>query len=323
MVTIENQEVHWTVNNITIYGTITRPKDENLHPAIVFVAGSGPTDRDWCSPFLPGKNGSAKLLAQPLSENGYVTLRYDKIASGPHAMENVPKMMGKVSMQSHVDELSGAVQTLIQESHVDRNCIFVLTSSEGAIHAINYQMQAKTKFKGLILTGAPGRSIGEVAREQIVNQLAQLHNKDEIIKQYDDAIAAFSKGEPINPDPTLPEGIKNLLLSLETPVNLPFTRELWSYNPSEYISKIQEPILVVIGKKDIQANWHADGKALENAKKDGITFVYPENADHVLKYEETPLDKLGANLALNYNVENRKLDSETVNAILNWLSTQS
>jgi len=323
MVTLANKEVQWTANNIPIYGTITRPADGNPRAAIVFVAGSGPTDRDWCSPFLPGKNGSAKLLAETLAEHGYVTLRYDKVASGPHAQENVPKMIGKVSMQSHVDELLGAVQKLAKEVGVDKNKIFVLTSSEGEVHALNYQLQAEIKFKGLILTGAPGRSIGEVAREQIANQLTPLPNKDIILKQYDEAIAAFSKGEPINPDPTLPDGIKNLLLSLETPVNLPFTRELWTYNPSEYLSKIQEPKLVIIGKKDIQANWQADGKALENAKAEHVSFVYPENADHVLKHETMQQEKLSADLALNYNVEGRKLDEETVNAILNWLSTQS
>jgi pimeloyl-ACP methyl ester carboxylesterase len=323
MVAIANQEVQWTANNIPIYGTITRPTDANPRTAIIFVAGSGPTDRDWCSPLLPGKNGSAKLLAETLAEHGYVTLRYDKVASGPHAQENVPKMIGKVSMQSHIDELSGAVQKLVEEKGVDKNKIFVLTSSEGEVHALNYQLQAEVKFKGLILTGAPGRSIGEVAREQLANQLTFLPNKDAILKQFDEAIAAFSKGEPINPDPTLPDGIKTLLLSLETPVNLPFTRELWNYNPSNYISKIQEPKLVIIGKKDIQVNWQADGKALENANATRISFVYPENANHVLKHEEAPQEKLGANLALNYNVEGRKLDEVTVNVILDWLSAQS
>jgi pimeloyl-ACP methyl ester carboxylesterase len=73
-------------------------------------------------------------------------------------------MIGKISMQSHLVELAGAVETLLKEPDVDKNSLFVLTSSEGTIHALNYQMQAKTKFKGLILTGAPGRSVGEVAR---------------------------------------------------------------------------------------------------------------------------------------------------------------
>ena len=317
---IESKDVEWKVNDISVHGTITRPKNRDARLAVVFVAGSGPTDRDWCSPLLPGKNGSGKLLAEYLASQGFLTLRYDKIASGPHAQENVSKMIGKISMQSHVDELSGAVNTL-----EGPDSLFVLTNSEGVIHALNYQLQVKTKFKGMVLTSAPGRSIGQVARTQIVNQLASLPNRETIIKQYDAAIASFVNGKPVVPDSTLPEGIKQLLLSLNTPANLPFARELWAYDPSEVISKIKEPILVIIGKKDIQVDWQVDGKALEAAVagENTISFVYPENADHVLKFEETHREKLGAEAALRYNVSDRKLDPEVANTIFNWLTDRA
>jgi hypothetical protein len=47
---------------------------------------------------------------------------------------------------------------------VNRYNLFVLTGSEGAVHAVNFQLQAKNnRFKGLVLTGAPGRFvIGEM-----------------------------------------------------------------------------------------------------------------------------------------------------------------
>ena len=318
-----NKEVEWKVGNIPVCGTITFPIDQNTHPAIVFVAGSGPTDRDWCSPLLPGKNGSGKLLAEYLASQGFVTIRYDKIASGPHAQENVPKMIGKMSMKSHMDELIGAVKTVVETKNVDKNNLFVLTNSEGAIHALNYQLQADLKFKGLILTGAPGRSIGEVARNQVVNQITSLPNNETILKGYDEAISSFEKGKSITPDPSLPEGIRILLQSLDNPINLPFTRELWTYNPSEYISKVKDPILVIIGKKDLQVDWQADGKALESIAGDNVSFVYPDNADHVLKFEDTPREKLTPQVSLRYNASERKLDQEVTNATSNWLKNQS
>ena len=187
----ENEEVEWKVDEISVYGTLTHPKDENPHCALVFVAGSGPTDRDWCSPLLPGTNGSGKLLAEALATQGFITLRYDKPASGPHVKENIPKMIGKISMQSHLNELSGAVETLVTKKYADSNQIFVLTNSEGAIHAINYQLQASIKFRGLILTGAPGQSIGQVARIQIFNQIKSMPNAEIIMKHYDEAIDMF------------------------------------------------------------------------------------------------------------------------------------
>ncbi len=321
---LENIEVNWKVDEISVYGTITRPKGENPLSAVVFVAGSGPTDRDWCSPLLPGKNGSGKLLAEALASQGFLTLRYDKRASGPHVQENLPKMIGKISMQSHLDELLGAVDTLISGKYSDPDNLFVLTNSEGAIHALNYQLHAKTKFKGLVLTGAPGRSIGDVARDQVYNQIRILPNAEAIMKNYDDAIAMFLSGKPVLPDPSLMDGIKQLLLSLANPANLPFARELWNYNPADYIAKVKAPILVLIGKKDVQVDWQLDGKALETAtaKENSVSFVYPENANHVLKHEETPREKLTSETALRYNAQDQNLDQEVTNAIVNWLTEQ-
>lgn len=215
MMDIHNKEVEWNVENIPVCGTITGPKDHIPHSAVVLVAGSGPTDRNWCSPLLPGENGSGKLLAEFLASNGFVTLRYDKIASGPNAQENFPRMVGKISMESHVKELSGAVETLLEGQMIDHSNLFFLTNSEGAIHALNYQLQSKVKFKGLVLTGVPGRSVGEIARNQLSNQIAMLENRETILKQYDGAIESFLKGNSVDPDPNLPEIINQLLLSLD------------------------------------------------------------------------------------------------------------
>jgi len=323
---IENREVTWKVLGIPVYGTITAPAGNETRGTVIFVAGSGPTDRDWCSPLLPGTKGSARLLAETLANQGFVTLRYDKLASGPHARENVPAFSGKLSMQTHLDELAGAVETIVSGKNVDRNNLFVLANSEGTIHAVNYQLQAKSnRFRGLVLTGAPGQSIGEVGRSQISSQIKTLPDAETIIKHYDEAIAAFLAGKPMVIDPSLPEGVRLLLHSLENPTNLPFARELWAYNLSEYVAKVNEPVLVVIGKKDVQIDWRTDGKALENAtgKKPSVSFAYPENANHVLKHEEIPREKLAAQYVMeHYNAEDAELDDEATNTIIAWLKKQ-
>jgi uncharacterized protein len=320
----KTQEVSWTVDGIHAYGTYTEPNNADSCPAVVFVAGSGPTDRDWCSPLLPGKNGSAKLLAETLAGQGFVTLRYDKFASGPHVRENITKLIGKISMQSHVKELTGAVETVIAQKTVNKDTLFVLTNSEGAIHAVNYQLETKgNRFKGLLLTGAPGRAVGDVARSQILSQTSQLPNAQNIMKHYDDAISKFQEGKPMVLDASLPDTIKMLLQSLQSPMNLPFSRELWVYSLPERVAKIAEPILVLIGKKDIQVDWQSDGKLLEAAKvsSNNATFAYPENANHVLKYEETTRERLvAADVGLRYNAQDAVLDQEALKAILTWLS---
>src|SRR5690348_17672208 len=114
----KSSEVIWQLGSTTVYGTAVRPVGPGPFPAVVMVAGSGPTDRDWNSPLLPGTNGSARLLAEALAQAGIASLRYDKRASGPHVRENMPALIGKMSMQSHLDELAGAVRTKIGRAHV-------------------------------------------------------------------------------------------------------------------------------------------------------------------------------------------------------------
>ncbi|MGA2884035.1 MAG: alpha/beta hydrolase [Halobacteriota archaeon] len=323
----DSEEVTWDVDGIAVYGTLTHPANTGPHPAIVFVAGSGPTDRDWCSPLLPGTNCSGRLLANALTKQGFITLRYDKRAAGPRVRENLPQLIGKISMQGHLDELTGAVTTLMSLTDVDVSRLFVLTNSEGAIHALNYQKGiAHRRFDGLVLTGAPGRPIGLVARDQLLAQVGPLANGDEIMKRYDACIAAFVASKPIAPDASLPEVMKSLLASLTVPVNLPFARELWLENPAHLASQVSEPMLVVIGKKDIQIDWRADGGPLQTATatNGNATFVFPDNTDHVLKREPRPQDELvAAEVSARYNAEGRVLDSDALSVITNWLVERS
>src|SRR5512137_2666326 len=127
---VRDEQVSWKVDDIDVEATLTRPSGDGPFPAIAMVADSGPTDRNWNSPLIPGTNGSAALLAQVLTDQNFVTLRYDKRASGPHIQENMPKLLGKISMESHREELAGGVQLLASRSDVDPKRLFALTSSE-------------------------------------------------------------------------------------------------------------------------------------------------------------------------------------------------
>jgi fermentation-respiration switch protein FrsA (DUF1100 family) len=321
-----SEEVAWEVDGIPVRGTLSRPRGSGPFPEIVFVAGSGPTDRDWCTPLLPGTNGSGRLIADALTCRGFVTLRYDKRASGEHVRENIGKLTGKMSMQGHLDELTGAVDLLDSVHGRDGPPLFALTNSEGAIHALHYQLQpSRRRLAGLVLTGPPGIPLFRLLRNQVLAQISPLPDGAAIMERYDAAIASFMAGDPVTPDPLLPEGLQNLIRSLTTPVNLPFSRELLGTDPAELLAQVEEPVLVVIGKKDIQVDWKVDGAALEAAAKDrgNVTFIYPDNADHVLKYEEKPRDEItAAEITVRYNATDRNLDPAVLDAILHWLSEQ-
>jgi len=320
-------DITWRLGATTVHGTLVRPFGPGPFPAVVMVAGSGPTDRDWNSSLLPGSNGSARLLAEAFARAGIASLRYDKRASGPQARENMQALIGKLSMQSHVDELAGAVRTMASQVYARDGRIFALANSEGTLHALNYQLRSPAiPFAGLVLTGPPGRPVGTVARSQLAAQAAGLPNRAALMNLYDAAIARFLAGEPIAPDLSLPQGVRLLLQSLETPANLPFARELWRADAATLLRQVDVPVLVIIGKKDIQVDWQADGAPLQRAAagRADVTFLYPENANHVLKQEPRPRSALApAEIAGSYNGPDTRLDPEIRAGILTWLAAHA
>jgi pimeloyl-ACP methyl ester carboxylesterase len=290
------------------------------------VAGSGPTDRNWNSPLIPGTNGSAALLARVLAQAGFVTLRYDKRAAGPQGKENAMRLMGKISEQGHREELAGGVRLLAGRDDVDSRHIFALTNSEGCLHALNYQIQGEgPRLAGLLLTAAPARPVGVVAHSQIAAQLAAVPGGEQMLAAYDAAIQDFMAGREVKMDPSLPEGLRNVILSVSAPINQPFSRELWIADVAELLPKVDCPVLVLLGKKDIQVVWEIDSPIFEELvkKQANVKLAYADNANHVLKHEPKPLAELTMNeIMLSYNADTSRLDEQAVEIILGWLNGQ-
>lgn len=286
------------------------------------VAGSGPTDRDWTSPLLPGDNGSARLLAEALAGAGYVSLRYDKRGSGPHIAENIPALTGQISMQSHLDELVAAVAALAGQDLVDSARLVGLGNSEGCLHVLHYATTPQPlPFAGLVLTAPPGRAIGELFLSQLTAQLAQLPDGDAHLRLVEAAAERYSAGQPMDPDPSLPEAVRMALASFDVPLNLPFARELWGEDAADTLGQVRVPTLVVIGRKDAQVDAELDGKPLQEAAAGAATvrFGFPANANHVLKEEARTIPEVVASGDLGYNLPGTRLDPETVELITSWL----
>jgi uncharacterized protein len=323
----ESREVNWQLDSTTVYGTLFRPAGPGPLPAVVMVAGSGPTDRNWNSPLIPGSNGSARLLAEALAQAGIASLRYDKRGVGPHARETLPLLIGHMSMQSFADEVAGAVRILANQEYVRPDRIFALANSEGTLHVLNYHLHnPEIPFAGLVLIGPPGRAVGAVARSQLAAQVAHVSNGDALLALYDAAIARFLKDVPISPDPALPEGVQMVLKSLETPANQPFARELWMADAAPLLRQVDVPVLVIIGKKDLQVDWQTDGEPLQQAAAGHaeVTFLFPENANHVLKQELRSRSELvPAEVAQSYNSPDTRLDPQALARMLEWLAAHT
>nr|WP_274636498.1 hypothetical protein [Microbacterium bovistercoris] len=320
-------EVSWSLDGIEMYGTVTAPDAPRPHPAVVMVAGSGPTDRDWTSPLIPGGNGSARLLAEAFADAGIVSMRYDKRASGPHVAENLPALVGRISMQSHLDELVASAGVLASRDDVDAERIVGLGNSEGCLHVLHYaNSEQAVPFAGLVLTAPPGRPIGDVLLSQLGTQLGQMPGGAELMPLVEQAAARFTAGEPMEADPQLPEGVRMVLASFETPANLPFARELWAEDATVALAEVASsdhplPTLVIIGRKDVQVDVEADGGPLQRVveARGDVTFAFPANANHVLKEDLRTAEERATAPAVGYNEAGTRLDPEALGAILGWL----
>ena len=317
-----SQEVSWQLDGITMEGTLLRPEGEGPFPGVVLVAGSGPTDRDWCSPMLPGSNGSGRLFAEALAGAGIASLRYDKRASGPHAMENVPKLIGKLSMQSHLDELVSAVQVLAGQDFVDPARIAGFGNSEGTLHLLHYATSTQEfPLAAMVLAAPPGRPIQEVLLSQLALQSAQIPGGTELMGKVEEAAARYSAGQPMAPDPALPDSVKMVLSSFEAPANLPLARELWNESATDALAKVRIPTLVLIGRRDVQIDAKDDGGPLQEAAAGmaNVTFAFPPTANHVFKEDLRTPAEVAASPGNGYNAPGTRLDPESLETILAWL----
>jgi dienelactone hydrolase len=317
-------DVSWELDGITMEGTVVRPDGDRRFPAVVLVAGSGPTDRDWCSPLLPGANGSGRLFAEAFARSGIASLRYDKRVSGPHAMAHLPSLLGHVSMQSHLDELTAAVNALAAQPFIDTARIAGLGNSEGALHVLHYATSAqRVPFVGCVLAAPPGRPIQDVLLSQLAIQAAQVPGGAELMPKVEEAAARYAAGRPMDPDPALPDSVKMVLASFETPMNLPFARELWVESACDSLAKVQIPTLVVIGGSDLQIDMHADGDPLQRAAAGmtNVTFAFPPHANHVFKEDHRTAAEVALSPGNGYNDPGAQLDPQSLTTILDWLHT--
>jgi hypothetical protein len=113
-----------------------------------------------------------------------------------------------------------------------------------------------------------------------------------------------------------------LLQSLVTPANLPFARELWMADAAPLLGQVNVPTLIIIGKKDVQVDWQTDGEPLQRAVEGhaDVTFLFPENANHVLKEELRARSELiPAEMTDSYNGPETRLDPQAMASMLEWL----
>jgi alpha-beta hydrolase superfamily lysophospholipase len=262
-------EEEWTLvaDSIQIKGTLLLPAQDFTGPVVLFFSGSGLTDRNG-NTGAQFSNNSLKMLAEGLAEKGLASFRFDKRSIPIMAMK---RMDTDISFEDFIEDGKKWLERLKEDGRFDE--YFVLGHSQGStVGALVARDSAVAK---LVSVAGPARPADQV----ILNQLkAQSPLMAAVAEPKLDSL----KNGFLVTDPGPP------LSSLFNRINQPFMISWFAYDPTEIISKLGKPVLVVNGTTDLQVKV-MEAEALHASVPDAELLII-EGMNHVLK--DAPKDQM-------------------------------
>src|SRR5450830_13820 len=254
-----------------LVGTLVSPPDSIA--VVLIIPGSGPTDRDGNNP-LGVKAQTYKLLAEGLAQKGIASVRIDK--RGTFSSSQAISDANAVTIEDYVEDTLNWVNVIQQR--METKGVWLMGHSEGGLIALATATKkvAHPHVCGIILIATPGCPAGQVLKKQIEANPANLA----ILTSAIDAINAMEVGRHIPLD-ALPLPLKTLF----RPNVQCFLISLFSINPAELIEKIEIPILIVQGARDLQVDL-LDAEQLQQHQPLAELAVFPD-ANHLMKHVAT------------------------------------
>jgi len=281
----------------TLAGTLQLPAGGGAGPALVLLAGSGPTDRDGNQPPVLVTD-LLKQIAVGLAEQGIASLRYDKRGMYANKAE-LPKEFAKYgdffSWENFVGDAAAACRFLRQQPRVDPGRVGILGHSEGGMLALEAARVLKAAGPApavLILVSTPGRTIDAVITDQLKDLL--------VLQKATAAQTEYFMGENaritkvIRETGQVPPDVPAGLAALYPRYLGKFLHSELASDPCKLVADFSGPVLVVQGAADTQVSPERDAKALDAAlgarKKDVHALAIIPKASHNLKVLENADD---------------------------------
>jgi alpha/beta superfamily hydrolase len=288
------QEVTFTEEEISVSkwidGTLLNPNDSDKPNLAIIIAGSGPTNRNGNQNFL--NNNSLKKLAESLTNNGIATFRYDKRIVKQIRQGNVDKNM---MFDDFVDDGKDVINYFKTLNTYNR--IYVIGHSQGSLVGM---IAARDLADGFISLAGAGNNIGDVIVEQVTNMAPQLGEEAQRI------VNQLKKGKTTKDYPAALASVFN------TDVQ-EFMINWMQYNPTEIISELKMPILLINGTKDLQVS-ETEAKLLKEANENA-ELVLVENMNHVLfEIEGDDLEN-----SKSYNESFRPISTQLISSITEFI----
>lgn len=289
------QEKNYTSEDITvntfIEGTLTSPKNANNLNLVILIAGSGPTDRDGNQNFL--KSDALKKLALGLTENNIAVFRYDKRIVKQIRKGNVDKNM---LFDDFVTDAASAIDYFKESNRFKK--IYVAGHSQGSLVGL---LASKDKVDGFISLAGAGQPIDMVIMEQIAKTAPMF--TEEAQKVFN----VLKEGKTTKEYPPA-------LASLFNETVQPFISNWMQYNPQEEIKKLEMPILIINGTKDLQVT-EEEANLLKEASPHA-TLAIITKMNHIL----VPIEGGDLENSKSYNEAFRPLSTELIETIVEFIN---
>ena len=269
-----SEKYNLEVNKGLIYGTLTMPKGEGPFPVAIIIQGSGPTDRNGNNP-ISGDNNSLKMLAEHLATNGIASVRYDKRGIGES--KDLVQKEEELVFEDYINDAKLWIDKVEKDNRFNKH--FIIGHSEGAL--IGAAVAAETNVDGYV-------SIAGLGEPPFVTLARQLHDQSNDI--YQRSIPILNELVKGNLVPNPPKDLDALFRESVQPYLISW----FKYNPTEVITKVKAPTLIIQGDTDLQVRVD-DAKLLYTAKVSASSNVFESNLvivegmNHILK--DAPLDR--------------------------------
>jgi pimeloyl-ACP methyl ester carboxylesterase len=285
------QEVSIQSGELALAGTLSLPDAEGPFPAVLFLHGSGPIDRDGNAPGLP--MDAYRQLAHALAEAGVASLRFDKRGVGESQGDSAT-----ASMTDLVGDARAALAALRSRPEIDPARVILVGHSEGAYIA-PILAREDDDLAGIALLAGAARPLDEITRWQVETALRQAGAGDEQVEaalEQEDEYIAFVEGSVGEWSDYTVEDLQDELAwltdaaaeqLLATPLGLTWLREHYLAETEEALKQVAVPAFALNGEKDLQvpaSEAEAIHGILEEAGNADVTVHVLPDLNHLLRH---------------------------------------
>lgn len=246
-----------------LMGELLIPENVTKPDVVLFISGSGPTDRDGNQKNM--MNNSILQLAVGLQSNGIASLRYDKRGIGASVMRSTNERL--MTIDSLVGDAADWIEKLKKSGRFNR--VVVAGHSEGSL--IGLLAVLKVGADGFISISGAGRRATDLLMEQLSKQPAKAK------KYYKSAFDTLSHGDTL-------KVVDPWFYTLLRPSVQPYLISWFRYDPAQLMGAIKVPSLIIQGLNDLQIK-QTDAELLAAANIKSTLWLIP-GMNHVLKMTE-------------------------------------